>query len=118
MEETRTSSSQNPIAPSAAPTMIHDEELENYFSVPLTDPYTEVASPIYFHLILIKEELQKPFPFDTATSARLERSLLKVTKLADSKIPIFLRQTYTKIVLSLSEALLDYKCTKLARIMA
>ena len=87
---------------------IPDEELENYFSAPLTYPPTESSFPIHHHLVIIKEELQKWLPLDPATLDKLERSLLKVAESGDAEVLVSLWQAYTDILPTLSKVVLDH----------
>ena len=112
LERTRTSSPQNLFALPNAPTLVLDEELENYFSAPLTYPPTKASSPIHQHLAFIKKELRKPFPSNSTTLARLERSLLKVVESEDAEVPIYLWQACTNITLALFMAILDHQMCK------
>ena len=55
-----------------SPTLIPDEELEEYFNAPITQTPSTFSSPVQQHLKIIEEELQKSFPLDFAVSAKLE----------------------------------------------
>ena len=91
----------NPTPPSFL-ALIPDEELEEYFNAPITHPPSSSSFPMHHHLQIIKKELQKSFPLDSAISARLERSLLRVSEASDANVLIALRQVCTDIALSLS----------------
>ena len=89
-----------------------DEELDNYFSAPLTYPSIGSSSPIQHHLSIIEEELQKPFPSNPTTLAKLERSLLKVAESEDAEMPALLQQACIEIALYLSKVVLNHKMYK------
>lgn len=112
MGKTWVSTRLNPISPLIALIVVLDGELENYFNVLLTHLPIEGAFPIHHHLVIIEEELQKPFLSDLATLAKLERSLLKVVESIDAETLASLRQVCIDITLSLSEAILDHQMYK------
>ena len=72
IETQETSSSQHQrVTSPVSLVLIPDKELEAYFNAPITHP-PHTSSPVQQHLVIIEEELQKPFPLDSTISSKLE----------------------------------------------
>lgn len=85
---------------------VHVEELDNYF---LSSLASSTSCPISKHMDIVHEHLNGTFPTDPVVSTQLQKSLLRIAKLANPSIAPRVKEACQYLAVKLETLVCNYK---------